>query len=121
MTTGNSKWESPKAVSWQQYVKQTWEAARLKVYALLVGLVAGPLISNLAGWQVTSGTASAQLKSGLVEQQASFCLARAHAEVRDTGKLDWDGRHKLATKWAVMPGATTADSDVVTACAWKLI
>lgn len=121
MTAEKAKYEPIKSVSWLQHAKQRWEAARPKVYALAVGLVAGPLISSLAGWQITSRTADAQLKTGLIEQQAAFCQARAHAEVRDTSKLDWDGRQKLAAKWAVMPGAKAADAEVVSACAWKLI
>ena len=121
MTPEKPKYEPIKTVTWAEGMKQKWDSARPKVIALGIGLLAGPLISSLAGWQITSRTANAQLKNGLVEQQAAFCQARAHAEVRDTSKLDWDGRQKLAAKWAVMPGATVADSDVVAQCAWKLI
>jgi hypothetical protein len=40
--------------------------------------------------------------------------------VPDTSKLDYSARNDLAKKWAVMPGATTADSEVTSACARKL-
>jgi hypothetical protein len=78
------------------------------------------LITNYAGWQVTSGTANAQLRAGVVEQQALFCDARARADVQDPGTLGWSARRELAQKWAVMPGASSADSDVVSACTDKL-
>src|SRR5689334_8918776 len=54
-----------------------WTAAKPAAIALAIGLVAGPLISNAIGWQVTSGTARAEIHAGIVEQQAMFCEARA--------------------------------------------
>jgi hypothetical protein len=87
---------------------------------LAIGLIAGPLIANYAGWQVTSSTANAQLKAGVVEQQALFCDARARAEVPDPAPLGWSARRDLAQKWAVMPGASSADPAVISACADKL-
>lgn len=97
-----------------------WTAAKPAAIALVIGLVAGPLISNAIGWQVTSGTARAELHDGLVEQQAVFCEARARAEVPTAAKLDWEARYALAGKWAVMPGSAPADPDVTSACARKL-
>jgi hypothetical protein len=97
-----------------------WTAAKPAAIALAIGLVAGPLISNYIGWQVTSGTARAEIHAGIVEQQAMFCEARARAAMPTAAKLDWTARYELAGKWAVMPGSAPADSDVTSACATKL-
>lgn len=96
--------------------------ARMKplAIALGIGLLAGPFISNSIGWQVTSGTAKAQVRTGLVEQNALICAAKARAEVKETGKLDWDARSALAKKMAVMPGMPDPDWELTTACANKL-
>ena len=97
-----------------------WENAKPAALALVAGLVAGPYISNALGWQVTSGTALSRERAGIVERLASVCDAQARTEDRDPSKLDQFARDNLAKKWAVMPGATTADADVTTACAGKL-
>jgi hypothetical protein len=97
-----------------------WTAAKPAAIALVIGLVAGPLISNYIGWQVTSRTARAEIHAGIVEQQAVFCEARARADVPTAATLDWTARYELAGKWAVMPGSAPADSDVTSACATKL-
>ena len=97
-----------------------WSAAKPAAIALAIGLVAGPLISNYIGWQVTSGTARAEVHAGIVEQQAMFCEAGARAAMPTAAKLDWTARYELAGKWAVMPGSAPADSDVTSACATKL-
>jgi hypothetical protein len=97
-----------------------WQTAKPMVFALAVGLVAGPLFSNYMGWQVTGGTARTQMRAGIVEAEAMICNARARLDVSEPGKLDWSARNDLAKKWAVMPGATTAESDVTSACSGKL-
>jgi hypothetical protein len=97
-----------------------WEAIKPIVFALAIGLVAGPLISNWAGWQVTNGAAQKQLHAGLVDLEAKYCDIAARADVPNPEKLDWSARSELAKKWAVMPGAKTADYDVTSACASKL-
>jgi hypothetical protein len=94
--------------------------AKPAALALVVGLVAGPYISNFLGWQVASGTVLARERAGIVEQLASICDAQARTEVRDPSKLDRIARRDLAEKWAVMPGATAADPDVSAACGGKL-
>ena len=96
-----------------------WQSAKPAAIALAVGLVAGPLISNYMGWQVTNRTAQAEVRAGIVEQQAVYCEARARADVPAPGALDWTARYQLAVKWAAS-GATAADSDVTSACARKL-
>jgi hypothetical protein len=97
-----------------------WVERKPQLIALAVGLIAGPLISNYAGWQVTSGSARAQVRAGIVETQATYCEVRARTAVAAPDKLDWSARVDLARKWAVMPGADSADSDVASACERKL-
>ncbi|HET6467775.1 MAG TPA: hypothetical protein VFG43_05285 [Geminicoccaceae bacterium] len=101
-------------------VKSKWETAKPMVIGLAIGLVAGPVISGFAGWQVTSSAAQAQVHSAVVEQQAAYCDALARAEVQEPGKLERTARSDLAKKWAIMPGATVASSEVVGACGRKL-
>ena len=47
-------------------------------------------------------------------------IERARTTVEAPAKLDWSARIELARKWAVMPGAESADSDVTNACERKL-
>ena len=101
-------------------VASKWEAYKPRVVALAIGLIAGPIITSVAGWQVTSGSARAQLQAGIVEQLASVCAARARADVADPSKLEWSARSKLAEKWAIMPGSAIADAGVADACSSKL-
>jgi hypothetical protein len=98
----------------------TWESLKPKLVYLVIGLIAGPVLSGLLGLQVLSSTAASQVKTGVVDLQATFCAFNAHAETADTSKLDYSARNELAKKHAVMPGATAADFDVVSACAKKL-
>ena len=93
-----------------------WQAAKPAVYALAIGLVAGPLISSYMGWQVTQATARTQMRENVTEQLAMICAARAKAEVADTGALDWTARTALAKKWVVAAGAPLGDLDVADAC-----
>jgi len=97
-----------------------WQTVKPKLMYLVIGLIAGPLITSIAGWQVTSGSAKSQVRAGIVEQQALFCEAKARADVAQPNKLEWTARTDLAKKWAVMPGATTTEFEVVSACANKL-
>ena len=66
--------------TWKSAVSK-WTTAKPLAIALTIGLVAGPLISNYVGWQVTSRTARAEVRAGIVDQQAMFCEARARADV----------------------------------------
>jgi hypothetical protein len=100
--------------------KSRWETAKPLAFAFAIGLIAGPLVTNYIGWQVTSRAAQADMHAGIVEQQALFCEARARADVAAPGKLGWDARYELARKWAVMPGATEPPAGVASACASKL-
>ena len=97
-----------------------WQTVKPKLTYFVIGLIAGPIITSIAGWQVLSGTARDRVQAGMVEQQATFCAANARIEIPDTSKLDYTARNELAKKWAIMPGTTTAASDVTNACARKL-
>jgi len=97
-----------------------WESIKPKLMYFVIGLIAGPIITSIAGWQVTSSSAKSQVHAGIVEQQALFCEAKARADVAQPNKLQWSERSDLAKKWAIMPGETTADYDVISACANKL-
>jgi hypothetical protein len=103
-----------------KHTASAWEMAKPKAMYLIIGLIAGPIITNIAGWQVLSATAREQVQASVIDQQAAFCAANARVAVPDTSKLDYTARNELAKKWAVMPGATTAESDVTAACARKL-
>lgn len=106
-------------------MKSKWTSGKPRIIALAVGLALGPLLTNFFGYQVTTGTAQAQLRAGIVEQQALYCEARARTDVAEPGKLGWSERSDLAKKWATMPvpGAKPAAAvypEVETACANKL-
>ena len=97
-----------------------WATVKPIAIALGIGLLAGPVISSFAGFQVRTSTAQAATQASVVEQQASFCAVRALAEVPEPARLDWSARNDLARRWAVMPGSTAADPDVTYACSRKL-
>jgi hypothetical protein len=97
-----------------------WGAVKPRLLFLVIGLIAGPEITNVAGWQITSLALQRHVHAAIVAQQALFCEAKARAEVQGTIKLDRIARTELAEKSAVMPGATTTNIDVVRACANKL-
>jgi hypothetical protein len=103
-----------------QSARATWTSVKPKAIALAVGLVAGPLISNFAGWQVTASAAQAQLRAGLIAQGALFCEQKARAEIKEPGALSWGARTELAKKWAMVPGASSVDSAISYECAQKL-
>src|SRR5436190_15598035 len=96
--------------------------ARIKQLAidLAVGLVVGPFASNYMGWQVTSTAAKAQAHTGIIEQRALICEAKARAEVKEPGKLEWSARSDLAKSMGVLPGVAAPDWEMTSACASKL-
>lgn len=97
-----------------------WTAAKPLLLALGVGLVAGPVISGMTGFQVRTSTAQAMARNGVIEQQATFCADRARADTAETASLGWSARNDLARRFATMPGGTTIDPDVARACADRL-
>jgi hypothetical protein len=98
---------------------------RIPAIALVVGLIAGPIISNLLGWQVSSSTMEEEVGAAVVEQQALFCEERARADPAYTDDaafkaLDFSARRESVTPHAQMPGQDSADRAVVSACTNKL-
>ena len=78
-----------------------WAEMRPWALGLAIGLVAGPIISAISGFQVRTSTAQAATHAGVVEQQASFCAERARAAntaAGATGPMDWQKRSDLAEK-----------------------
>jgi hypothetical protein len=97
-----------------------WTSAKPLILALGIGLVAGPVISGMAGFQMRTSTAQTLARNGVVEQQAIFCADRARVDTPDTSRLDWTGRSDLARRFATMPGGTAIDPDVARACSDRL-
>lgn len=97
-----------------------WATAKPVAMGLAIGLIAGPILSGFAGFQVRTSTAEAAARAGIVEQQATFCAERARTATPDTAALGWQARGELARQWAAMPGTTVVDAEVVYACSSKL-
>jgi len=93
-----------------------WARAKPLAIALGIGLLVGPFVSNAMGWQVTSSVAKARVHSGVLEQHAMICAAKARAEVPTAAKLDRDARGKLAERMAVLPGVPEPGWEVTNAC-----
>lgn len=106
--------------SWRDRLSDQWNTLKPLALVLALGLVAGPLVSNYMGWQVTSGFAERQRLASAVEQQAMICAALARGETPDAATLEWGARRTLAEKYAVMPGRQEADSGVIMACSEQL-
>lgn len=92
-----------------------WGAAKPIAVGSAIGLVAGPVLSGVAGFQVPTNAAQAAGRAGVVEQQATFCAERARPASAGTALLGSRDRADLARRWA-----TIVDRDVVFACAGKL-
>lgn len=103
-----------------QTIQSKWQAKKPMVFALAIGLIVGPLLSNYIGWQVTSGTARAETRDSVLQQFAVMCADHARADDANAAKLDWNARNELAKKWVVAPVAPFADLDVRSACAARL-
>jgi hypothetical protein len=97
-----------------------WTAAKPIAMGLAIGLIAGPIISGFAGFQVRTSTAQAATRASVVEQQVAFCVERARGATPNTAALGYQARSDLARQWAAMPGTTAVDQDVVYACSSKL-
>lgn len=108
-------------VTWQDRLASRWAVLKPLALALGLGLVAGPLISSYMGWQVTRGTAERQSHASAVDQQAMICAVFARKDTADTAGLSWSDRRELAEKYAIMPGRSAAESDVVNACTQLLV
>ncbi|HYF07798.1 MAG TPA: hypothetical protein VD970_09255 [Acetobacteraceae bacterium] len=97
-----------------------WTVAKPLLLAFGVGLVAGPIISGMVGFQMRTSTAQTLARNGVVEQQAMFCADRARAATAGAAQLDWSARNDLARRFAIMPGGTEVDHAVARACADQL-
>jgi hypothetical protein len=106
--------------SWQDRLAYQWGVLKPFALVLALGLVAGPLISNYLGWQVTSGAANRETRAVAVRQQAMVCDAMARGDTPGAATLDWGARRTLAEKYAVMPGREEAESGVAMACSEML-
>ena len=98
---------------------------RIPAIALVIGLVAGPIITNIIGWQVTSGALEEQVRAAVVEQQVLFCEERARTDPGYTDAatfkaLEFNARREFVTPHALMPGQDSADRAVVNACMNKI-
>src|SRR5690606_3438425 len=87
------------------------------VTGLIIGVIAGPLLSSFVGFQVRSSTAATAVHDSVVEQQGMFCVERARATIPAGTKLEWSARYDLARQFAAMPGGGAADPAVAQACA----
>lgn len=98
-----------------------WASAKPIALALGAGLVVGPIVSGIAGFQVTRSSAQAETRAAVVEQQAQFCVERARATLpAGSPRLDWSRSYEVARQFSTMPGTTTTDSEVAQVCARKL-
>lgn len=97
-----------------------WESAKPVLTGLVIGLIAGPIISGAFGFQMRTSTAQAAAAAGVIEQQAAFCAERARAATPNTSGLSYQARSDLARQWAAMPGTTVVNQEVVYACSSKL-
>ena len=97
-------------------LKQQWTSKKPMIIGLVAGLLLGPLISGMMGWQVSTAYLTSMVHRAVVQQQVSFCELRALAANKNAGKLEYSDRYELAKLWAKMPGQAEADSDVVSGC-----
>ena len=111
---------SGNTMTMRQTAAAKWTSAKPVLLGLVVGLIAGPIVSGMAGFQTRSSTAQAAVRASVVEQQAGVCAERARAATPSVAGLGYQARSDLARQWATMPGTTTVDSDVVYACSSKL-
>lgn len=102
-------------------VSARWTRGKPLLLALAVGLIAGPIISSMAGFQIRTSTAQTLAHDGVVEQQAIYCADRARADTPNAKELDWSARNTLSRRFATNPaGGTNIDQDVARACADRL-
>ncbi len=84
------------------------------------GLLAGPILSGMLGYQTRTSTADAAMRASVVEQQAAFCQERARAALpAGAARLEWGRAYDVARDLSAMPGGSP-DGDVRLACARKL-
>lgn len=106
--------------TFQDRVSDGWDRIKLPAFMLALGLIAGPLLSNAMGWQMTRSAAERQSADSAIHQQAMICAYNAAGDIPDSTKLDWSARRTLSEKYAVMPGRDVAEPGVAAACALLL-
>jgi hypothetical protein len=99
---------------------ERWSSAKPRLFALAAGLILGPIITSMMGWQVMTSTARSQAQTAVVASQAKICEARARAEVSNPGTLDWNARQELAKRNGMLIAGASEDYDVTRACADRL-
>lgn len=110
-----------KPATLMQTAAAKWTEWKPIAIGVAIGLIAGPIVSGFAGFQTRTSTAEAATRASIVEQQAMFCAERARGTMPAGAAVPaWNARDELARKWAIMPGATTADPEVIYACSGKL-
>ncbi len=88
------------------------------VIGAVVSLV---LFWGVLGWLVPASNVQAAADNAVFEHQVGVCIKLANADPEKAAVVgDYNKRRKLAEKHALMPGDTTADSKVVSACTSKL-
>jgi hypothetical protein len=97
-------------------IMKQWASKKPVILGLLAGMLLGPLVSGMMGWQVSSAFLVRSVHNAEVKQQVAFCEMRARAAVKNPGKLEYSDRYDLAKVWAKMPGISEVDSDVVSGC-----
>ncbi|HKJ00102.1 MAG TPA: hypothetical protein VKB51_16615 [bacterium] len=100
----------------QRKLLDGWDRWKAPLGWLVVGLVAGPLLSGLLGWQVTTATLHRQVRDAIVTQQAAMCEMRARHHVKDLATLNFDQDGVVAQKYARFPWDPTEHLRVVDRC-----
>ena len=101
-------------------LREKWTSNKPMILGLVVGLLVGPLISGVMGWQVSRAYLQKSVHTAVIQQQVGFCESRARAAVKNPEKLEFSARYKLAEDWAKMPGQQDVDSEVVSGCSNEL-
>ena len=92
------------------------------VIGVVIGLVAGPIITSFIGWQVGFSTMEEQVSAAVIEQQALFCAERVMADpaYATFDGLEFGAKRDLVTPHAQMPDQDAAAGRVVNLCLRKL-
>lgn len=94
----------------------SWDRVRPYGTALVIGLIAGPILTAVLGLQVLESTADKRSNQAATAVQAQICAAQARTAEPMAADLNWQARSELAERWAVMPGSTQAAPGVASAC-----
>lgn len=103
-------------------VVKKWTQWKPVLGGLVIGLVAGPILSAYLGWQVSTDTMREQIEATSVGVQSRVCVWRAREAAQNSAEMGYNDRLELAKKYALMPWmeAGSANYDVVSACTNEL-